>query len=92
MIELIIGLGITGAVSLTGYVQARRFVRRKLRFVDAVQHWASPVIVGGVAALVAGPVAWVLPFVGAVSAGVFGLGVGLGVSRGAKDTKQLRGG
>ncbi len=90
MIELIIWLGITGAVSVTGYVQARRFVRRKLRFVGAVQHWASPVIAGGVAALVASPVA-ALPVVTLVSAGLFGVGVGLGVSRGAKDTKQLRG-
>lgn len=87
----LISLAITGAVAIYGYIQSRRFVRRKLRFVDAVQHWYAPVVAGGAAALVAGPVVWLLPIVGGLTAAVFGVGVGLGVSHGAKDVKRLPG-
>jgi len=36
-LEGIIWLGVTGAVSIFGYLKTRQFVRRRLRFVDAVQ-------------------------------------------------------
>ncbi|NIM49501.1 MAG: hypothetical protein GTN62_04975 [Gemmatimonadales bacterium] len=89
--ELLIWLAITGAASITGYIQSRRFVRRKLRFVDAVQRPSAAVVAGVGAAVVAAPVAWLLPWVGPIAAAVFGAGVGVGVHHGAKDTKRLPG-
>jgi hypothetical protein len=52
----LIWVGVTGAASIFGYIQSRRFVRRKLRFVDAVQKPVAPVVAGGTAALLAAPV------------------------------------
>ena len=46
MLELI-GLVATGAVSIWGYVQSRRHVRGRLRFVDAVQKPITPVVAEG---------------------------------------------
>lgn len=70
-----------------GHHYSREFVRRRLRFVDAVQGKAVPWIAGGAAALVAWPVAWLLPFVGMTTALIFGIAVGLGVSAGARDVR-----
>lgn len=81
----------TGAVTLVGYLQTRRFVRGRLRFVDVIEKPAAPIVAGAVAALAAWPVAWLLPIVPAASAIVFGVGVGLGVRHGAQDVKRLPG-
>ena len=83
-------IGITGAGSIWGYVQTRRFVRRKLRFVDAAQKPVAPLIAGGAAALVAAPLAW-LPVITIGTAAAFGIGIGLGVRHGQKDVKRLPG-
>lgn len=80
---------ITGGVSLFGYIQARRFVRHRLRFVDAVQRPSAGVVAGAVAGLAAGPIAVLLPIVGAVSAIAFGASVGFGVHHGAQDVRRL---
>jgi hypothetical protein len=87
----LIWVGVTGAASIFGYIQSRRFVRRKLRFVDAVQKPVAPVVAGGAAALLAAPVVWLLPIVGAGTAVIFGLGIGTGVHHGARDVKRLPG-
>lgn len=70
-----------------GHHYSRDFVRRRLRFVDAVQGKLVPWIVGAAAALVAWPVAWLLPFVSSTTALIFGVAVGLGVSAGARDVR-----
>lgn len=90
MLEFIV-FGLVGAGVLAGYAYARRFVRDRLRFVDAVYRRRAPWLAGGVAAVLALPVAWILPVVGPASAVVFGAAVGLGVSRGARDLKRLPG-
>lgn len=87
----ILGLAATGAVSVWGYIQSRRYVRQKLRFVDAVKKPVAPVIAGVAAAAVAAPVVWLLPLVGVGTALLFGAGVGVGVHHGVKDTKRLPG-
>jgi hypothetical protein len=87
----IIGLVATGAVSIWGYVQARRYVRGRLRFVDVVQKPMAPVVAGAAAAVVAAPVVWLLPLVGAGTAILFGAGVGLGTHHGQRDKKRLPG-
>jgi hypothetical protein len=78
-----------GVVTVAGYLKTRQFVRGRLRFVDAVQKPVAPVAAGAVAAVVAAPVVWLLPVLGAGTALVFGAGVGLGVLHGARDVKRL---
>lgn len=78
-----------GIATIAGYVNARQFVRRRLRFVDSVQKPIVPVVAGAAAALVAAPVVWLLPVLGTGTAIVFGIGVGVGVAHGARDVKRL---
>ena len=79
MIGLLVGV----AALIGGFVVSRRFVRRRLRFVDAVHNPAVPLVVGAAAAVVALPVT-LLPFVTVLTAAAFGIGVGTGVASGRK--------
>jgi hypothetical protein len=81
MIELLISLG----AGVAGYVTTKDFTKRKLRFVDAVHAAPVPVIAGVGAALIAAPVVWLLPIVGAPAAILLGAGVGLGVRSAQKE-------
>lgn len=87
MFELI-GLVATGAAAALGYVQSRRFVRARLPFVDAVRRPSAPWIAGIGAALLATPVAWILPLVGSGTAILFGAAVGMGTAAGARDVTR----
>ncbi|HEU4454946.1 MAG TPA: hypothetical protein VFR81_17920 [Longimicrobium sp.] len=80
-----IGLVATAGVTIFGFIQARGFTRRKLRFVEAAQSPLAPVLAGVVAAVVAAPVVALLPFVGTGTALLFGAGVGAGVLAGKQD-------
>jgi hypothetical protein len=84
---------ITVLIALTagalGYSQARRFVSSRLRYVDAAQNKFLPVAAGIGATLLALPLVF-LPFIGAGTAVVLGLGVGTGVAVGAKDVRLAR--
>ena len=92
MLELLFAAG-TGAATLFGYLKSRQFVRERLRFVDAAHKPTAPIVAGAVAAVVAAPVVWILPIVGATSAVIFGVGVGWGVHHGSRDVrKRLPGG
>jgi hypothetical protein len=91
----LITLAVSFAVSWVGYGAARRFVRERLRYVEAAQRPSSAVIAGFVAMLIAIPVISVLHWipilgwlVGGGTALVFGLSVGLGVHSGALDVKR----
>jgi hypothetical protein len=66
-----------------GYVVTRDFVRRRLRFVDAVRKPAAPLVAGVAAAVVALPAA-ALPFVTMWTAAAFGAGVAGGVASGRR--------
>lgn len=81
-------LAVAGAASVGGYVTMRRFVRRRLRFVDGVQRRGVPLVAGG-AALVVGLIAAALPLITPLTAVLFGLGVGTGVAAGRRDLKRL---
>lgn len=87
MIE-IIALAATFTATIVGHVGARRFVRERLRFVDAVQRRRAPWIAGGAALLLATPIAWLMPVVGIGSALLFGAAVGTGVAYGARDVRR----
>ncbi|HET7295633.1 MAG TPA: hypothetical protein VFI66_00730 [Gemmatimonadales bacterium] len=79
MIGLLIGLAALGG----GFVATRNFVRRRLRFVDAVQRPAAPLLAGLAATAVALPVA-ALPLVTVWTAAAFGVGVAGGVASGRR--------
>ncbi len=87
MIALIVML-VAGTATFFGFRETRRFVRRRLRYVDAAQSGKAPFIAGAAATLIAGPVVWALPLVGAGTALLFGLGVGSGFAAGAKDISR----
>jgi hypothetical protein len=74
---------VTLAAGLAGYLMARRFVSRRLRFVDAVQSRFAPLV----AAVAGGLAIWpltALPLVSLTTATVFGIGAGLGTASGAR--------
>jgi hypothetical protein len=78
---------LTISAGLLGYFLARNFVRRRLRFVDAVHSPLAPIISGAVATALAWP-AVMLPVVTIITAIVFGIGTGLGTASGARALKR----
>ncbi|HXV85649.1 MAG TPA: hypothetical protein VD793_03065 [Gemmatimonadales bacterium] len=85
MFELM-ALAAAGVAGGWGYITSRRFVRERLRFVEAVKKPVAPVVAGAAAALVAAPVVALLPVIGAGTALAFGVGIGAGVARGSRET------
>ena len=81
---------ITLAAGFIGFVFARGFVRRRLRFVDAVHSPMGPIVAGAVAAAAALPAA-ALPFVTLTTAIVFGIGTGFGTASGSRAVRQTTG-
>jgi hypothetical protein len=86
----IVWIAATGTASIWGYVQARRFMRKRLRYVDAAQKPMAPVVAGAAAALIVAPLSF-LPVVNLGMAALFGVGIGLGTNHGQKDVKRLPG-
>jgi uncharacterized membrane protein len=91
MVFSLTSFAIAAAAALLGYWQARQFTQNKLRYVDAVHKAIVPVAVGVGAALIATPVVWLLPLVGTGTALLFGGGVAMGVSAGARDIRKRLG-
>lgn len=81
MIGLVVGIAALGG----GFLAARSFVRRRLRFVDAVHRPIAPLVAGVAATAVALPVA-LLPVVTVGTAVAFGVGVAGGVASGRNET------
>jgi hypothetical protein len=80
----------TIAASVFGFLAARKYVRDRLKFVDAVQTLKAPILAGLIAWAVVMPLTWVLPLVGTGTAILFGAAVGLGVRAGARDIRVGR--
>jgi hypothetical protein len=80
----------TLAATALGYITARRFVRERLKFVDAAQTWRAPLIAGLASWALALPVVWLLPLVGPPTALLFGVAVALGTRAGARDIRTER--
>jgi hypothetical protein len=74
-------LAVSAAALIGGFLVSKGFVRRRLRFVDAVQRPSAPLIAGAAAAVVALPVT-LLPIVTVGTAVAFGIGVAGGVASG----------
>ncbi len=78
----------TASAVVLGYLKTREFVRKRLRYVEAVHSSSAPFKAGGAAMLLAAPVVWLLPIVGAPAAILFGVAVGAGVLAGSKDIRN----
>jgi hypothetical protein len=76
-----IAVAATAGVFAFGF--ARGFVRRRLRFVDAIRSPGIPVLAAVVAGLLVLPLT-LLPLVSGLTAAVVGLGAGLGTRSGVK--------
>ncbi|MCI0436003.1 MAG: hypothetical protein L0271_20540 [Gemmatimonadetes bacterium] len=84
MFELI-GLVVAAGAAIGGYIKAKSFVSKRLRYVDAAKSGMAPVLAGAAAAIVAAPIVAVLPIVGAPAAIALGVGVGAGTRAGVKE-------
>jgi len=85
---MIIGLLIGAAALGGGFVFTRGFVRRRLRYVDAIQKPAAPWIAGALATAAALPIT-ALPVITLGTAIAFGVGVAGGVASGRKQPGLL---
>lgn len=72
---------VTAVALVGGYLLTRDFVRRRLRYVDALRKPSAPLIAGAAAAALALPIA-ALPIVTIGTAVAFGVGVAGGVASG----------
>ena len=81
---MILELLVTGAALGGGFAWAKGFVRKRLRYVDAVHTKPAPYIAGAAAALVATPFT-LLPVITGLTAIALGAGVGLGVRSAQRD-------
>jgi hypothetical protein len=90
MIGTVIGLiTLLGTIVLGvgGYLFAKDFVRRKLRFVDAVRSPLAPIAAGVLAFLVLWPLSW-LPIISVTPAVVFAFGCAFGTASGVKALRR----
>jgi hypothetical protein len=84
----LLAFALSTAAVIIGFTQAKDFVARRLRYVDAARSPLAPIVAGIGAAIVAAPIVWLLPFVGAGSAIAFGLSVAFGVVAGNKNVRH----
>ena len=82
-----INMMIIAAVAMVGFVIAKTFVRRRLRFVDAIYSPLAPLTVGVLMAALAWPLA-ILPIITGTTAVIFGIGAGVGTAGGVRALKR----
>ena len=87
MMILLLSFLASTVIAIVGFAQARAFVTRRLRYVDAVHSKLAPVIAGVGAALLALPLVAIIPFLGVGTALSFGFSVGAGVLAGSRDVR-----
>lgn len=88
MIPMLLSFAIASILWVVLHGSTRKFVRNRLRYVDAVQKAIAPWLAGGAAFLVGSVVVGVLPVVGLGTALTAALAVGSGVAAGARDIRQ----
>ena len=95
MFGLVAAIAVSFVISWIGFGSARRFVRERLRYVDAALTPIAAIVAGLGVALVATPVFTILhavPLIGWLVGGgtgvVLGISVGLGARSGAQDVKR----
>lgn len=84
----ILSFVIATIVAIVLHGTTRRFVRNRLRYVDAVQKAIAPFAAGGAAFLAGLVIVPFVPFVGVGVAITAALAVGSGVAAGARDIRQ----
>jgi hypothetical protein len=89
MLDLL-ALAATIVAAAFGFIATRKYVRDRLKFVDAVHTLKAPLIAGLVAWAIAMPLTWIIPLVGTGTAILFGLSVAFGVRAGARDIRVDR--
>ncbi|TDJ55926.1 MAG: hypothetical protein E2O47_03280 [Gemmatimonadetes bacterium] len=82
-----INVMIVAAVAMVGFVIAKTFVRRRLRFVDAIYSPLAPLTVGVLMAVLAWPLA-ILPIITGTTTVIFGIGAGMGTASGVRALKR----
>ena len=82
-----INVMIVAAVAMVGFVIAKTFVRRRLRFVDAIYSPLAPLTVGVLMAVLAWPLA-ILPIITGTTTVIFGIGAGMGTASGVRALKS----
>ena len=80
-------LGGTLLLGIGGYVISRNFVRRRLRFVDAIRSPFAPIAAGVLAFLVAWPISW-LPLISVAQAVVLGFACAFGTASGVRALRR----
>ena len=88
MISFLVSLAILTVVATVLHGTTRKFVRNRLRYVDAVQKSIAPWAAGGAAFLAGSVVVGLLPVVGIGTALTAAFAVGTGVAAGARDIRQ----
>ena len=88
MITFILSFAIASILAIVLHGSKRRFVRNRLRYVDAVQKAIAPWAAGGAVFALGAFVVGLLPLVGIGTAITAGLAVATGVAAGAKDIRQ----
>lgn len=83
----IIGLALALTAGVFAFGFARGFVRRRLRFVDAVKGPLVPLLAGLGAMVVAWPLT-ILPLITGFTAAAVGVGAGFGTASGVKALKR----
>jgi len=86
--SVLISFIIAAVAAVLLHSTTRRFVRNRLRYVDAVQKGIAPWLAGGAVFLVASILVAFIPLVGIGTALTAGLAVGSGVAAGARDIRQ----
>jgi hypothetical protein len=84
----LIAFVVAWGAAILGFSKAKSFVKDRLRYVEGIYRTSAPWKAGIVAALVATPVAWVLPVLSTASALLFGAAVGMGVAAGRRDLQR----
>jgi hypothetical protein len=88
MIAFLLSFAIASAIAIVLHGSTRRFVRNRLRYVDAIQKAIAPWAAGGAAFFVGALLTPVLPLVGLGTAITAGLAVGSGVAAGVRDIRS----
>ena len=85
---VLLSIAVSTVLAILAYAQARNFVTRRLRYVDAVQSAIAPWIAGAAVAVICLPLVAFLPLVGVGTALTLGLAVGAGVAAGAREVRH----
>jgi predicted lysophospholipase L1 biosynthesis ABC-type transport system permease subunit len=88
MITTLMSFAIAALLAVVLHGSTRKFVRNRLRYVEAVQRSVAPWAAGGATFLVGSIAVGLLPLVGLGTALTAALAVGSGVAAGARDIRQ----